>query len=338
MAKAKIESIDDAVEAAFAASETGEEVELDTSDEEEDAYEAEEPEEEEVSEPEEEDGQEEDGADPYPSAVEPEPLEPPRSLDATAREEFQKLPRAAQEILVKRERDLVSGFQRQLGQYQAHYGKLEQSIEPHRSYLQEEGLDPSEIVGNLLAWHKYIAANPAQALQTLAKDFGVELGGQVQAGQQSQTSQNDSSAAIQKLIQSQDQLRAYIAKKERDQKIQALTQEVYNFRQAKDANGKPKYPYASEVENDIARLIPLIRQESPGASAAELLDAAYNKAVRLNDSVFQKLQASRGMGSASKVERARKAGASLRGKPLRSPAPEISSLEDAVERAFELHS
>jgi hypothetical protein len=139
--------------------------------------------------------------------------------------------------------------------------------------LQQNNIEPSTWISNLGKAHATLAmGSPEQKMQMfaqLANDYGVSLNGLTGQGSDPQFAM-----MAQELNQVKNQWNQFQSQQERLEQNQ-LQNEITSFQNDK--------PYFEEVRETMAGLLQ--------AGMADDLQSAYDKAIRLQDGVFQKVQA-----------------------------------------------
>lgn len=250
---------------------------------------------------------------------EPEPveelqaIEPPNSWRADKKEIFKALPPEAQEYIAERERER-DAYLSQKGQ---RYSELDKVLEPLENEWQRKGISPAKAVTQLLAWDKYIAERPLDAIQELAQRNGIDLA-QFAQMQQAMGPQDPNLAYALNELQQLKAEREQEAVFREQQFQQGLNDEIERFRSS-TKDGRALYPYFDDVREDMGHLIPLITKSNPGAQTQDILREAYDRAVHANPatrSAFQKqIEAQRALETQKKLAAKKTAGSSVAGSP-----------------------
>lgn len=177
-----------------------------------------------------------------------------------------------QDYIEQREQDFAKGVSTYKGQWEQAQ-PLYEAVAPFSQDFQRFGVQPAQLVGNLLNAHRTLAlGGPEQKLQAFAKlaaDYGVPLqalqGGQVDPQQ---------SHVLQTVGSLQRQLQELQQNRQQEQQS-ALQQQIEAF--AKDA------PHFEAVKQTMAGLLQ--------SGVASDLKTAYDKALRLHDDLWQQEQA-----------------------------------------------
>lgn len=217
-----------------------------------------------------------------------EPLSPPERWSADDKEAFDGLSREAQELVLKREADVesylnqksqeISGKERQLD-------AINNLLEPRKQQWAMEGYTPDGALNHLFALSDFAGQDPAGFIRWFSEQRGVDL-------DQLVGSEMESDPQLKHLQERLDRFEAMQHNQQQqtvEQQQMAVNKVVSDF--AADTENHPHY---SELESDIALLIPVIRGQNPGLSANEVLEQAYSKAVWANDTTRAKEMARQG--------------------------------------------
>lgn len=290
--------------------------------------------------------------------VQEEPIEnpvlPPISWTADRKEEFASLPRELQEYVVQREKERETFLQKksqELSEVNNAYQNINKVLDPVKQHLSLQGLTEEQYLSQLVAADNLLRTNPQQAAQWLNQQYNLGLGVQTTDQQSDQTSHVDIATqqrlqALESQLQQQQQSRQLQAQQTQEQMAVEANSAVESFAVEVDEKGQLKYPYFADVYNDMVGVVNLLRQQNPNASHRELLGQAYEKATRLNDDVYSKLQAKQSTASEkARIEEkkkraaaAKKAGSSVSGAPSgnvpAAPDPSKLSIRDSLKSAF----
>ena len=252
----------------------------------------------------------------------------PSSWKKDYEEDWGKLDPRLQDYIQQREADYAKGVSTYKNQWDNAAPILE-AIRPFEPVLQQNGLNPAQWIQNLGNAHQTLVyGSPEQKLamfQQLANDYGVNLG--AVTGQTGYDPQFSSLA--QELNQIKNQWSSFQAQQEAMEQTQ-LRSEIDSFKTDK--------PYFEEVREAMAGLLQ--------SGMANDLQEAYDKAIRLNDDVFQKVQAEHAQKSEA-AQREKVAAAKAKVLSPKSTTPtasatsggkSASSARDAIMQAFEQHS
>jgi FMN phosphatase YigB (HAD superfamily) len=194
-----------------------------------------------------------------------------------------------QDYIEQREADFAKGvstYKSQWDQAQPIY----EAVQPFVPELQQYGIQPADWIKNLGLAHKTLAlGSPEQKIQMFAKlamDYGIPL--------QALTGQGDPQAGhvVQTVSTLQRELQA-LKRQQEENATRAITDQIEAW--AKDR------PHYKDVEETMTGLLQsgLI----PQGTVIERLQSAYDKAIRMSDEVWAKVQAEQ----AEQAEKARQA-------------------------------
>ena len=196
----------------------------------------------------------------------------PSSWKKDYEEQWGNLDPTLQDYIGQREADYAKGVSTYKNQWDS-AAPLMQAIEPFMPLLQQNNIEPSTWISNLGKAHATLAmGSPEQKMQMfaqLANDYGVSLNGLTGQGSDPQFAM-----MAQELNQVKNQWNQFQSQQERIEQNQ-LQNEITSFQNDK--------PYFEEVRETMAGLLQ--------AGMADDLQTAYDKAIRLQDGVFQKVQA-----------------------------------------------
>lgn len=234
-------------------------------------------------------------------AVSGEPaLEPHAHWPDTHKAAFKTAPRDLQKIWLDRETEYQRGTSK-AGQERAHLLKDRETWdgvfrEMDRD-LELSGVSRHQFVQRLVGWNKYFVQDPAGAIRELARQTGVDLAALAQ--QPGAASTDPALAQLTERLAGVETQLTERQKLEQQERKRAAYEQVVAFADAKGPDGQPLHPYFDEVHEDVLRIM--------RADGRLGLETAYKKALRMNDAVFAKVQASERQANAAKEEQERKA-------------------------------
>lgn len=236
---------------------------------------------------------------------------PPDAWTAEQKAKWTELSPEWQAFLAEREKSVNDALS-QKGQELKRYEPWQRVVEPHRERLAQLGVSEAEYAARLFAVDAALA-NPAtrdRTIRQIAQMYGVSLD-QPQADHSGQSAQPQD-PVVAALTSKVQQLEALIAN-EQQRQVAAAGREAEAKAQA--FLNDPKYPFAKEVESDMAVLIMAERQLGRELT----LEQAYQKAVRANDTVWSKIEAEK----KAKAEADAKAEAEKKAAEARKKAPTV---------------
>lgn len=252
----------------------------------------------------------------------------PSSWKKDYEEHWGKLDPTLQDYIQQREADYAKGVSTYKNQWDM-AAPIMESIRQFEPLLQHHGVAPQQWISQLGNAHaKLVMGSPEQKLETfaqLANDYGVNLGQLTgQSGYDPQFSQ-----LAQELNQIKNQWSSFQSQQEMMEQTQ-LQSEIASFKDDK--------PYFEEVRETMAGLLQ--------NGMANDLQSAYDKAIRLNDDVFQRVQ-SQQTGKSEAAQREKVAAAKAKVLSPKSTTPtastgnggkSASSAREAIMQAMEAHS
>lgn len=259
------------------------------------------------------------------AAPAPEKKAAPESWGAEKAAMWDGLAPEVQEQFLRREEQMKAGFDKIKGDYE--FGRsLRDVYAPYRPLLEAAGVNEAQATQYLLEAHRVLATSgPAQKaayFQTLAKQYGVDLGAEP-ADRAAPLELRSLQEQVQ-MLQSTITTREQASLREAQQKV---TKEVEAFA------GDPANAYFDEVANDIA----VILKGSPGISLKE----AYDKAVWANPTTRAKEQAKsqtelekklRENARLDALKASKAASATIRSRDTgRSPQEPLGSMEETMQ-------
>lgn len=270
---------------------------------------------------------------------------PPSSWKPAAKAAWEALPADIRAEVHRREQNFLEGQARLLPD--AELGRnMRQTIEPYRMLIEAEGGTPERAVASLLQTAALFRVGTPQqkqaALYQIAQQYGVPLPSAQEAEQPQGAAPGEfRDPRLDALLQQAEMQRMEAARQQqmREQyEINRLDQVVAQWSEAVDSNGKELRPYYSNVEGDIAALIPQIRAANPGAKAEDVLQQAYDRACWAHPEIRplllrqqqDQMEASRRAENQLRVQKAKQA-ASMN-LPRRASVPAASNDRRGIDR------
>lgn len=223
------------------------------------------------------------------------PLEAPKHWKDEDKALFGKAPRDVQGRWIARESEITKGFDQksqEAASLRREREQLDEILSPYERDLQLQGLSKPQFIQSLVGVHKYLQEKPREAVLWLCNQFGVDPSALTASESDPALAQVD-----QRFTQLDQKIDGYLNSQKQAQFEQNLTK-VEHFANAKDEKGALLHPYFDEVAEDILKI---------QRTGERDLEVAYKKAVRLNDSVYEKEQAAKTLADSQKAEADRKA-------------------------------
>lgn len=312
-------TLEDALDAAWSASEEPEEEVATEETEEVESEEATPPEEEAGGESEPDEGEpetqeEEAGAEDSESA---EPtVEPPQDWPQEWADRFRQIPTDEGRNI------LLDAYKNQ----QADYTRKTQEIAEIRKAIPDEtreqlslnGMTEGQYVRQLAAADKYLREKPAEAIKWLANNYGVELGNLDEGDEYT----DPHVSQLQQKIQSLEQRLQQRDQQEQQSQQQQLNSQIQEFASATDEQGQPKHPDFEKLKPAMAGLLQ--------TGYAQTLEDAYEQAAWADPDVRQRRLEAQQRQVEEKTTQQRKKKAS-KAKQAHTPASSGSEAEPKEE-------
>jgi len=201
-------------------------------------------------------------------------IAPPVSWAADAKALWASTPPAIQQAVLKREQEASNGIR----QYSEKTARYEQALQPIAQEAAKLGLSVDDATKRLMDGHRFLEAQPEQAILWLAQKNGIDLANLASnpPAVQQQTRPDPAFAQVSQTVQTLEQ---------RLQQIEFGN----NLTVAQQfAASKPHY---ADVEDQLPDFIREVQKLDPSLTGLALLEKAYDRAVWLNPDVRAKVQA-----------------------------------------------
>src|SRR6185503_16944542 len=165
-----------------------------------------------------------------------------------------------------------------IAEIRRNYEPLERHIGPRREAWALQGFTPNTALEHLFALSDYATRDKPGFIRWFAQQHGVDIGELSSGGDNAPDSKL---TALEQRVQRFEQ-----TEQQRQQQAVEQSRAQVNAAVEAFAADTKAHPYFKDVESDIAAILPGIRQQNPNASHKELLQIAYDKATRVNDTVF----------------------------------------------------
>lgn len=259
------------------------------------------------------------------------PVEAPRHWSENDRTLFATLPPTVQKRWIDREteqqRGLDAKFQEIAG-FRRQREQLDDLLAPYNRDLELQGMSGIQFLQRLVSGHKYLLDSPKEAFLWLAQQYGVDPKALLESREQSNPQVDKLNQGFQSLQQKVDGF--FTAQQQAA--FQGNLDRVQTFATATDEKGQLLHPYFDEVSNDVLALM---------KGGLRDLDKAYAKAVRMNDQVWEKSQATAKQQQQAaadaqrkaEIDKAKRAGVTSETKTANG-STKPKSLQDALEAGF----
>lgn len=250
-----------------------------------------------------------------------DPLEAPKHWSKDRREKFnallQSLPDDAKEItasiILDRNKEAnvaVTKAQQEAAQFRRTHEAVGSAFgDDHRKQMQAAGMDEIAAVRYLVAQHDALNRDPVNFLKAVIRQAGVsaeQLFGQAQAAPQQPNPATQPPAEAEwrdpdvvaleqrlaKLQEAEERRQQQATEHQRNEKLNYqkwFADQCSKFEYAIGDDGNAKYPHLDAVISDMRSIIAAdpAFDEAFRATPQQALEAAYNKALRLNPEIYQ---------------------------------------------------
>lgn len=242
------------------------------------------------------------GADPSASGVGGDltPLEAPAHWQEADRTLFGKWPRDVQQWTIDRDKRYSQGFNKvseQIAQFKRDRQSWDDVFRDRDRDLGLNGLNRHQFVQQLVQWNDYLSKDPAGAMRAIAQRMGVDLKTLLDAPalDPQLTGLSNEVKTLKQQLTSQEQTRQREAYRTHLDSVEA-------FASAKGQDGKLLHPYFDEISGE---LMTAIRAERAAGRKPDL-EKCYAQACRMNERVWEKLQAEQVAAKTKQQENDRK--------------------------------
>ena len=212
-----------------------------------------------------------------------EAITPPQHWPTDFKDQFNEMDATGQHLFMKRYKELEGDYTKKtqgVAKYRKRQEAFDEILKPHMDDFSRAGMDEVGAVRQLLAAHDYLRKDPKQAIQWLAKNYGVDMS---EVGMD--TAEDEYADPQVKALQQQvAQLQGFLNQQQQTQmqSVQQDTQSMIDkFASAKDADGNLKYPHFEEVRDRMGVLIQ--------GNQAQDLESAYEMAIYADPKLRQSL-------------------------------------------------
>lgn len=223
----------------------------------------------------------------------------------------------------------VAKFQQQLQLINQAYTPIEQLIGPRRALWRAQHGSEGEALKKLLNLSDLASQDPNAFIAYYASspDVAGRLDLQKVFGQQAPGDDINRHPVVQQLQQTVDGLKQQVSgflSQHQTQATQSAEQQIAEFVNAKGNDGSPLRPHFEQVREDVFNLIPALKAQFPNENVSQVMERAYNVAIRTNDNVsgeIKRIEEQRIRDSIEKEERLKKAQLANKSIPPGAPAP-----------------
>lgn len=265
-------------------------------------------------------------------------IQAPEHWPAEDRETFETLPSAARDYLLKREKQYEQGIQQKAEELKP----IQEAFGPYRDILKMRGVDEATAIRTWSAAQQMLDTDPINGFKMLIQQFTPDVQSALMAefGARDPADNEDTyvDPEVRKLREERDTLRRQNAQsntQHQQLRQQEALEQVRQFREEADADGKPLHPHFDQVQNDMRALL--------AAGTVPDLQAAYEKAVwalpEYRDEIatqqrkeVEREEAKRRESAAAKAKKTAKA---VHGKnSVPPPPPKVATLRDDLRETW----
>lgn len=257
---------------------------------------------------------------------EPTPSAAPDTWRKEAKAEWDKIPAAVREEILKREADMFRGIEG----YRADAAlgnNVKQIVQPHLQFFQKTGENPLQLLNNLTQAHIQLSTAPAPQRRALflqvAKSYGVDLLSEPAYVDPTVASLQTELHAVKSQLQSRAQTEADAERSKLKSQLDAFIAD-------------PKNEFVQEVLPEMAQLLQ--------GNVASSLEDAYEKACRLSPSVQAKQltrqreveaarQKEQADAKAAAAKQAASANVRTKSKPASAATP-VGTMDDTLQETL----
>lgn len=177
--------------------------------------------------------------------------------------------RIAAEIFIERYNNLKKGFYNKTQKYAEdtrEFKEINKALESRKHLMEQSGISSAQYLENLIGWETKFAQDPVQAIKEVIQQRNIDINDIIPDSSNDFDFEIDSeSKDIKTLKQEVQNLRNQLAN-------QPVEQQIRQFAQATDSEGKLKHPHFEEVKTIMGSLI--------SSGKAQDLEDAYQRATR----------------------------------------------------------
>ena len=271
-----------------------------------------------------------------------EPLEPPHMWGKEYKDTFNEWGnlengRAYQEAMTKLYGETqahVTKKEQEAAAYRREVDQWNSMFQPYANEFRMRGITPHAVTNQMLGYYQALQSDPAQAIQRLAKEHGVDLEKMVQE----QPYIPPEVAAMQKQLEqmqaAQQQREQYAAQAEQHQALQRIE----TFAKATDASGQPLRPHFDQVIDQMTGLIQAFKYQHGSVPNDDQLQTIYENACKLDEDisaqVAAKAEAEEAARKSAEAKKAKSAAKRPQGKQT-GHGGESKSLKDDLSAAWD---
>jgi len=242
------------------------------------------------------------------TAAPSEPAQPaiatPQSLPAELRDEWAKAPPKVAEWVAKREAEAHRRIT-ELGETAKAHAPIRQVIERFAPTLQKNGLQPADAFARMLAVNELLETDARSAIAQIAEAYGVDLSA-VAGKPEGEAAENVEVRSLKAELSALKRQIAETANRVTSREQQEAEVQRGNLAKLVEDFSADKSDHWADIESDVLEQITAIRSREPDLEPAQVLKKAYERAVKINDQVANKLSEAKRKAEAEKAEAEKK--------------------------------
>jgi len=231
----------------------------------------------------------------------------PEDWSAGDKEEFLKLPKNIQDLFKGKLKNFQAGYTKKT-QELSNKAKVAETVEEllkaYDPIIKQRNLSPEQAIKEILGYYqgfeKQLASNPEDFVKNIINSRKLDASRFIQDPKTfAKKLIKDNKIDIVELIEDTEDTISEVKSQgysDNSPEVMALKQEVSelkrqmvdgevnSFANSKDESGNKKFPHFEELKKDITLIIQA--GSANGNSMKEMLEDAYNKAIRLNDKFY----------------------------------------------------
>lgn len=290
------------------------------------------------------------------------PLEPNAKWSKEDKDHFVKIDRKSQQFLLDREKAMEADYTRKTQEISAlrrDYEPVDKLFSPYRDQMRQSGQTPHSLIeGWVNVEQALMGGKGIDVIKGIIQGYKIDpqalmaaLNGQAPAPQEGQQPQPQPAQLPPEVLQKLsmvDQFKSRFDAEDKaraDAEIAKVSNEIEDFKSAKDSQGNALHPHFDELEQDMAVLAQVVRAQGKTPTLQDL----YEKAVYANPSTRAKVLSAEKQSeekrakdeARAKAEKARKASSSVTGSPASGASQPLTngrdssmSLRDQISQSY----
>jgi hypothetical protein len=212
-------------------------------------------------------------------------IDAPISWSAEMKAKWATLPPDVQAYASQREGESHKRIS-ELGQQVKAFEPIRELVEPLRQMSARNGVSEKDGLQRLLAANEFLDRSPREAIEWLAKSYGLDL--RTSQGEAAEGDQSDYVRSLEARVTRAERLASEVHNKHTARERSEAEQAQASLASLIDNFAKDKADFA-EVEADVAAHVAAIRQAEPGLKPETLLEKAYEAARWANPNTRTKI-------------------------------------------------